>query len=306
MATTPLFRIGARGSPLSRAQVAHVTAMMARVFDIPAERIAFVHIATSGDQIQDRALIEAGGKGLFTKELDEALFDGRIDLALHSMKDVPIALPEGLAIAAVPERDDPRDAFISLRATALADLPRGAKLGTASVRRQAQALHQRPDLACALLRGNVQTRLSKIETGEFDATFLALAGLKRLGLAAHAAGLVDPVACPPAACQGALAIVTKTADAAQYAPLVDARATIETAAERAFLDVLDGSCRTPIAALARYENDGLTFIGETLAADGARRWRAEAHERGPLSPEDAVRIGRACAEQVRADQARDS
>jgi hydroxymethylbilane synthase len=291
---------------LSRAQVARVTALIARAFAVDVARIAYVPISTSGDRIQDRALIEAGGKGLFTKELDEALFDRRIDLALHSMKDVPITLPDGLVIAAAPEREDPRDAFISPHAKSLADLPHGATLGSASVRRQAQALHQRPDLRCVLLRGNVETRLKKLEAGEVDATFLALAGLKRLGLERHAASLVDPAACPPAACQGALAIVTRIEDAARYAPLDDVRAAIETAAERAFLAVLDGSCRTPIAALARYEHGAFAFIGETLTTDGAQRWRAEAHERGPLTAADAARIGRACAERVRADQARAS
>lgn len=290
---------------MSRAQAARVAATMAQAFAVAPDRIAFVAIATSGDRIQDRALIEAGGKGLFTKELDEALFAGRIDLALHSMKDVPIALPEGLTIAAIPEREDPRDAFISLRAKSLANLPHAAILGTASVRRQAQALHLRPDLRCELLRGNVETRLRKVEAGVVDATFLALAGLKRLGLEAHAVSLVDPAECPPAACQGALAIVTRVEDATRYAPLTDARAAVETAAERAFLEVLDGSCRTPIAALARYENGALAFIGETLTPDGARRWRAEAREQGALTAEDAARIGRACAERIRAESARD-
>jgi len=299
MTTQPLFRIGARGSPLSRAQVALVTQAMARTYAIDAARIEFIHVTTSGDRIQDRALIEAGGKGLFTKELDEALFDGRIDLALHSMKDVPIALPDGLVIAAVPEREDPRDAFVSLRAKTLSDLPQGAKLGTASVRRQAQALHARPDLHCELLRGNVETRLKKLEAGEVDATFLALAGLKRLGLERHAASLVDPEAMPPAACQGALAIVTRAENADRYAPLSDERAVIETSAERAFLAVLDGSCRTPIAAWARAEMNNFRFIGETLTTDGARRWRADASQTRAVTCDEAVAIARAHAEDIR-------
>ncbi|MGE0046018.1 MAG: hydroxymethylbilane synthase [Hyphomonadaceae bacterium] len=274
--TSILFRIGARGSPLSRAQVARIRMRLARAKGIEEERIEFVPITTSGDRIQDRALIEAGGKGLFTKELDEALLDGRIDLAVHSMKDLPSELPPGIVIAGVPEREDPRDAFISLRVRTLADLPHGARLGSASVRRQAQALRARPDLQCGVLRGNVETRLKKLKSGEFDATFLALAGLKRLGLEAHAQSLVDPNDMPPAACQGALAITTREADVENFQALDDVSATIETACERAFLGALDGSCRTPIAALARKGDSAtLSFIGETLTLDGKQRWRRE-------------------------------
>lgn len=286
MTVSILFRIGARGSPLSRAQVARMTALMAARFNIDAACIAFVPIVTSGDRIQDRPLADAGGKGLFTKELDEALRDRRIDLAVHSMKDVPTILPDDIALAAVPEREDPRDAFVSFRARSLAELPQGARLGTASVRRQAQALHARSDLTIEMLRGNVETRLRKIEDGVVDATFLALAGLKRLGLERHATSLVDPELMPPAAGQGALAITARVADAPRFAALSDARALLETSAERAFLAALDGSCRTPIAALARYESGALSFIGEALTANGARRWRREA--RAPLALEDVA------------------
>jgi hydroxymethylbilane synthase len=268
-----LFRIGARGSPLSRAQVARVTARMAETWEIAHERIAFSPIVTSGDTIQDRSLIEAGGKGLFTKELDEALLDGRIDLAVHSMKDLPSILPDGVALAAVPEREDRRDAFISRIASDLRALPEGAVVGTSSVRRAAQTLHARSDLRVAVLRGNVETRLRKLEQGSADATFLALAGLRRLGLEHEAASLVDPVEIPPAPCQGALAIVTREADAERYAALDARDARIETNAERAFAVALDGSCRTPIAAFSRLESEELFLLCELLKPDGTQAWR---------------------------------
>jgi hydroxymethylbilane synthase len=232
---------------------------------------------TSGDRIQGR-LQEAGGKGLFTKELDEALLDGRIACAVHSMKDLPTRLPPGIVLAAVPAREDPRDGFIALKAKALADLPKGATVGTASLRRQAQTLHLRPDLQVELLRGRVETRLAKIESGQFDATYLALAGLKRLGLAQHAASIVDVETMPPAPAQGALAITARAGDAATLAALkvLDIEAfNIATAAERAFLAALDGSCRTPIAALARIAGGRLNFIGEVLTPDGKHRWRRD-------------------------------
>ncbi len=272
---TSLIRIGARGSKLSLAQTELVrAAMQARAganFTLQIEPIV-----TSGDRLQEGRLIEAGGKGLFTKELDEALLDGRIELAVHSLKDLPTRLPEGIELVCVPEREDPRDAFVSLRAATLHDLPAGALIGTASLRRQAQTLHARPDLRVTTLRGNVDTRLTKLEAGEADATFLALAGLKRLGLQSRATSLIDPHDMPPAACQGALAI-TARADLAlireQLAAYQCMRARVEIEAERAFLDALDGSCRTAIGALARVQGRELVFIGEALASDGAARWR---------------------------------
>lgn len=271
-----LFRIGARGSKLSLAQTGLVRAALAARLGVEPDVLEIVPIVTSGDRIQDRRLIEAGGKGLFTKELDEALRDRRVDLAIHSLKDLPTALPDDIALACVPEREDPRDAFVSLRAKTLADLPAGAVVGTASLRRQAQTLFARPDLRVSTLRGNVDTRLAKLETGEADATFLALAGLKRLGLESRAASLVDPEDSPPAACQGALAITTRTDDARVREALEgfeDANARVEIEAERAFLGALDGSCRTPISALARVDDDTMRFIGETLTPDGKTRWR---------------------------------
>ncbi|WP_395647054.1 hydroxymethylbilane synthase [Terricaulis sp.] len=269
-------RIGARGSKLSLAQTGRIRALIVSATGREAE---IVPITTTGDTIQDRTLIDAGGKGLFTKELDEALLDGRIDLAVHSLKDLPTLLPANILLACVPEREDPRDAFVCLKAKTLAALAPGAVIGTASLRRQAQVLHERSDLRVVTLRGNVDTRLAKLEAGDADATFLALAGLKRLGLESRAASLIDPYDTPPAACQGALAITTRADDAATralLAPLENADARIEIEAERAFLAALDGSCRTPIGVLARKKGGRLTFVGETLTPDGARRWRREA------------------------------
>ncbi|MEZ5996990.1 MAG: hydroxymethylbilane synthase [Hyphomonadaceae bacterium] len=272
---TRLIRIGARGSKLSLAQTEQVRAgLMAHggggaTFEI-------VPILTTGDRLQEGRLTEAGGKGLFTKELDEALIEGRIDLAVHSLKDLPTRLPEGIELACVPEREDPRDAFVCLQAKTLNELPGGANVGTASLRRQAQTLFARPDLGVVTLRGNVDTRLRKLEAGEADATFLALAGLKRIGLEARAASLIDPSEMPPAACQGALAITARSADATVRDLLKgfeQPTARIEIEAERAFLDALDGSCRTPIGALARVAGAHLSFIGEALTPDGTARWR---------------------------------
>lgn len=277
--SAPLFRIGARGSKLSLAQTGQTLARLASKLGLDASAFEIVPIVTSGDRIQDRTLIDAGGKGLFTKELDEALLEGRIDLAVHSLKDLPTRLPERIALACVPEREDPRDAFVSLKAKTLAELPAGATVGTASLRRQAQVLFARRDLRVSVLRGNVDTRLKKLEAGEADATFLALAGLKRLGLEGRAASLVDPQETPPAACQGAIAITARADDARVRDALgrcEDIEARIEIEAERAFLDALDGSCRTPIGALARVSGAQMTFVGETLKPDGAQRWRREA------------------------------
>lgn len=275
-----IFRIGARASPLSMVQARRIQSRVAEALKIePAEQDARVPIfptVTTGDKITDRRLLDAGGKGLFTKELDEALLENRIDLAVHSMKDLPTRLPDGIALACVPERADVRDAFISLKAKTLADLPAGAVVGTASLRRQAQLLHTRPDLEVRTLRGNVATRLGKIEEGAFDATFLALAGLVRLGLGDKAASVLDPLLMPPAAGQGALCVTARTNDAEMRGlleTLEDTTAAIETTAERAFLAALDGSCRTAIAAHARLDDDGLFFLGEALTPDGALRWR---------------------------------
>lgn len=274
-----LFRIGARGSKLSIAQTETVRASFARTVGVDVSAVEIIPIITSGDRMQSGRLIEAGGKGLFTKELDEALRDGRVDFAVHSLKDLPTDLPDDIVLSCVPEREDPRDAFVSTKAKTLEELPLGAVVGTASLRRQAQTLFARPDLRVVTLRGNVDTRLRKLEAGDADATFLALAGLKRLGVADRASSLINPDVMPPAACQGALAITTRVDDVktrAALAPMENAAARTEIEAERAFLRTLDGSCRTPISALARKNGASLSFIGETLTPDGAARWRRAA------------------------------
>ncbi len=270
-------KLGSRGSPLALAQSRLVAAMLAKQTGTDVSEFPVESFMTSGDRIQGR-LQDAGGKGLFTKELDEALLDGRIDAAIHSMKDLPTRMPAGIVLAAVPAREDQRDAFIATRAKSLMELPKGATVGTASLRRQAQTLHLRPDLKVEMLRGRVETRLARIESGAFDATYLALAGLKRLGLEAHAASLVDSEQMPPAPGQGALAITARAGDEktlAMLLPLNIAEHAITTTAERSFLEALDGSCRTPIAAMATLENNNLTFLGEVLTPDGKHCWRRQ-------------------------------
>jgi len=237
-----------------------------------------IPIVTTGDRVQDRRLMEIGGKGLFTKEIEEALLDGRIDCAIHSLKDMPAELPPGLVLAATPEREDPRDAFISPVCRRLEDLPQGARLGTASLRRQAQALRLRPDLQIVMLRGNVDTRLAKLERGEADAILLAQSGLNRLGLGHLPQSWLDPVECPPAPGQGALVIETRAADVdAAWLDAVRCRpTTICVAAERGALFALEGSCRTAIGAHAILDGRQLSMIVEALTPDGRQRFRREA------------------------------
>ncbi len=293
--TTPILRIGARGSKLSLAQTTQVRDALAARLGVRPDGIEIIPITTSGDRLQDGRLIEAGGKGLFTKELDEALREGRIDIAVHSLKDLPTQLPDDIILACVPEREDPRDAFIGLRANTLAGLPSGATIGTASLRRQAQTLAARPDLRVVTLRGNVDTRLRKLEAGDADATFLAIAGLRRIGLEDRASSLIDPNDMPPAACQGALAITARADDSLtcdQLRGFENATARVEIEAERAFLTALDGSCRTPIGALARVNGNALNFIGEALTPDGTARWRRNASvELGANPIETARNVG---------------
>jgi hydroxymethylbilane synthase len=279
---TPLFRIGARGSPLSMTQARWVQGRLAAALGVGGAerdaRVPLIFFTTTGDKITDRPLLEAGGKGLFTKELDEALIDRRIDLAVHSAKDLPTTLPPPIAFVCTPGREDPRDAFIARSARTLADLPAGAVVGSASLRRQAQVLFHRPDLKVALLRGNVETRLRKIEEGAFDATFLALAGLKRLGLAAHVSSVVALEDMPPAPGQGALAITARTDDVATreaLAKLNDHAVELALAAERGFLAELDGSCRSAIGAYAQIVGAEMRLVGEVLSPDGAVRIRRE-------------------------------
>jgi len=261
-----------------------------------------VIITTSGDIIQDRRLLEAGGKSLFVKEIEEALLAGTIDCAIHSMKDVPAELPHGLTIAAIPEREDVRDAFVSHKFKSIADMAQGARLGTASLRRQTQAIFKRPDLDIVMTRGNVDTRLAKLEAGLSDAILLAVSGLNRMGLSHVITSMLDPLDCPPAPGQGALAIETRVEDknAAWAKALHHHDTAITVAAERGALEALEGSCRTAIGAHARIIGDDLDVIVEALTPDGKQRFRREASVR--ITGEGPARalgheLGRSIAEE---------
>ena len=265
-------RIGTRGSPLALVQARTVRARLAVALGVNEAAIEIVIIRTSGDAIQDRPLAEVGGKGLFTKEIEEALLDGRIDLAVHSAKDMPTVLPAGLMLAACLEREDPRDVFISRKAPSLADLPQGATLGTTSPRRQAIAKRARGDLRVVPLRGNVETRLRKLADGEVDATILALAGMKRLGLAEHATKIMSAEEFLPAVGQGAIGIEAREDNARTrelLARIDHADTSTALACERAFLAVLDGSCKTPISGHADLSGDTIHFRGLIARPDGA-------------------------------------
>jgi hydroxymethylbilane synthase len=267
-----LLRIGTRGSPLALAQARMVRACLAAVEGVDEERITLTVIRTTGDMIQDRTLAQAGGKGLFTKEIEEALRARTIDLAVHSAKDMPTVLPDGLTIAAVLPREDARDVFISRAANTLRELRAGAVVGTASPRRQAIVKRLRPDLDVVPIRGNVETRLRKLDEGVVDATLLALAGLKRLGLTHAATSIFAVDEFLPAVGQGIVAIETRADDRATRT-LLDAINHGETAtvlaAERAFLAVLDGSCRTPIAGHATIAAGRLRLRGLIAKPDGS-------------------------------------
>ncbi len=266
-----ILRIGTRGSPLALAQAREVRGRLMVAHGRQEADFEIVVFKTSGDRIQDRPLSEAGGKGLFTKEIEDALLDGRIDLAVHSMKDVPTQLPDGLSIAALLPREDVRDAFISLKHRALADMPSGAVVGTSSLRRRAQVRHLRPDLAIVEFRGNVETRLRKLADGVAEATFLAMAGLNRLGLAHHITAVVETDTMLPAVAQGAVGIEIRAGNrdtAACVAALDDGDTRTCVDAERAFLQTLEGSCRTPIGGLARIVAGAIDFRGEILTPDG--------------------------------------
>lgn len=268
--TQSKLRIGTRGSALALAQARMVQAALSP--HGAEDAIEIVAIRTSGDRIQDRPLAEAGGKGLFTKEIEEALLGGSIDLAVHSAKDMPTVLPDGLLLAACLPREDVRDAFIGRKAASLRELPQGAVVGTASLRRQAMVLRLRPDVSVVPLRGNVETRLRKLEAGEVDATLLALAGLKRLGLAGNATALLDPQEFLPAVGQGTIVIEARSNDTRTrelLAKIDHADTSVALAAERAFLAVLDGSCRTPIAGHAVLDGDAISFRGMILRPDGS-------------------------------------
>jgi hydroxymethylbilane synthase len=263
---------------LALAQATMVRARLAAAHGLAIDQIEIRTIRTTGDAIRDRPLSELGGKGLFTKEIEEALLAGDIDLAVHSAKDMPTALPAGLIITAVLPREDPRDVFISRKVNSLGELPAGAVVGTASLRRQALVKRLRPDLKVVSFRGNVETRLRKLEAGEVDATLLALAGLKRLGIADVATQSLAVDDFIPAVGQGIVAIETRADDAStrdRLAAINDADAMTALVAERAFLTVLDGSCRTPIAGHAVVVDGRVRFHGLIARPDGSECLEAE-------------------------------
>ncbi|THD83463.1 hydroxymethylbilane synthase [Aliigemmobacter aestuarii] len=272
-------RIGTRGSPLALWQAHEVRRCLMAAFDLPEAAFEVVVIKVTGDQVLDKALKEIGGKGLFTREIEEALLDGGIDIAVHSMKDMPTVQPEGLVLDCYLAREDVRDGFVSPHVARLADLPEGAVVGSSSLRRRAQLAHRRPDLKLVEFRGNVQTRMKKLEDGVAVATFLAMAGLNRLGIAHVARSAIEPDEMLPAVAQGAIGVERRANDArveAMLAAIHDGPTGQRLAAERSFLATLDGSCETPIAGLAILEGDRLWLRGEILRPDGSDVIRAEA------------------------------
>jgi hydroxymethylbilane synthase len=295
--TSTLLRLGTRGSPLALWQAHATQRALSGAHGVPPEAIEIVVIRTTGDQVRDRPLADVGGKGLFTKEIEEALADGRVDVAVHSAKDVPTFLPDGMALAACLERADPRDALIAPQYGTLDGLPEGAVVGTASARRGAMLKYLRSDLTTVLLRGNVETRLRKVESGEMQATLLALAGLRRLGLEAHASEVLEPERFLPACGQGTVALEIRTDDArtAELLAAIDHREThVSLLAERAFLAALDGSCRTSIGGHARIDGERLSLRGLVLEAEGREAWTVELD--GPADQPEIV--GRTAGEDL--------
>jgi hydroxymethylbilane synthase len=290
-------KIGTRGSPLALWQAHETRRCLMAAFALPEAAFEIVVIKVTGDQIQDKALREIGGKGLFTREIEEALLDGGIDIAVHSMKDMPTLQPEGLVLDCYLPRADVRDAFVSPRFGSIAELPQGAKVGSSSLRRRAQLALRRPDLELVEFRGNVQTRMRKLDEGVADATFLAMAGLTRLGMTEVVRSAIAPEAMLPAVAQGAIGIERRIADlrvAALLAAVHDRETGERLAAERSFLARLDGSCETPIAGLAVIEGAGLWLRGEILRPDGSAAVAGE--RRGPVA--EGAEIGRALAEDL--------
>ncbi|MBU2958696.1 hydroxymethylbilane synthase [Paracoccus sp. C2R09] len=294
--TRPL-KIGTRGSILALAQAHETRDRLMAAHGLPADAFEIVVIKTTGDRITDRALREIGGKGLFTREIEEALTEGGIDIAVHSMKDMPTLQPDGLLIDCLLPRNDVRDAFVSLKHDSIAALPKGVVVGSSSLRRRAQLAHRRPDLQLVEFRGNVQTRLRKLEDGVAEATFLAMAGLRRMDMTDVARGAVDPDEMLPAVGQGAIGIERRADDdmvAALLTPINDIATADRIAAERAFLARLDGSCETPIAGLADLVGDRLVLRGEILRPDGS-----EVHagtREGSIS--DGAAMGRDLADEL--------
>ena len=291
--TEPL-KIGTRGSPLALAQAYETRNRLSAAFDLPEEAFEIVVIKTTGDRIIDRPLKEIGGKGLFTREIEQAMLIGEIDIAVHSMKDMPVLQPEGLLLDTYLPREDVRDAFVSPGAKNLADLPAGAKVGTSSLRRKAQVLVAYPQLEVVEFRGNVQTRLKKLDDGVAACTFLAMAGLNRLGRSEVAQCAIEPEVMLPAVAQGAIGIERRADDsraADMLAPIHHTETGERLAAERAFLAALDGSCETPIAGLAELSGGTLRLRGEILRPDGSESLSDE----GTALIEDGAQLGREMA-----------
>ncbi|MCB6179587.1 hydroxymethylbilane synthase [Rhodobacter sp. Har01] len=290
-------KIGTRGSPLALWQAHETRRCLMAAFGLPEAAFEICVIKVTGDQILDKALKDIGGKGLFTREIEEALLDGGIDIAVHSMKDMPTEQPEGLILDCYLPREDTRDAFVSAKYARLADLPQGATVGSSSLRRRSQLALRRPDLKLVEFRGNVQTRMKKLQEGVADATFLAMAGLKRLGMADVARSATEPDEMLPAVAQGAIGVERRLDDPrvkAMLDAIHDRDTGIRLAAERAYLRRLDGSCETPIAGLAVLEGDQLWMRGEILRPDGSECIAGE--RRGLAS--DAAEIGVALAEEL--------
>lgn len=298
MQTKP-FRIGTRGSPLALAQAHETRSRLMAAHGLPEEMFEIVVLSTTGDRITDRSLSEIGGKGLFTQELEEQLSSGELDIAVHSSKDMPTKLPEGLHISAYLPREDFRDAFIGRTASTLKALPDGAIVGTASLRRQALIRRLRPDIQVTIFRGSVGTRLRKLDEGTVDATLLAFAGLKRLSMEEVVTELLDPTDFPPAPAQGAICVESRIGDPrtdALIAPINDLLTYDAVTCERAFLAALDGSCRTPIGGFAICDGDHLKFSGLILTPDGRREHSIEVEGKRL----DAEALGLRAGEAVRA------
>jgi hydroxymethylbilane synthase len=294
--SSPL-RIGTRGSPLALAQAYETRKRLTNALNISEDSFEIVVISTSGDRILDRPLKEVGGKGLFTKEIERDMLDGKIDIAVHSMKDMPVEQPDGLTLGCYLPREDVRDAFVSSRYKSVNDLPSGSKVGTSSLRRKAQLKFSRPDLEVVEFRGNVQTRLKKLKDGVATCTFLAMAGLNRLGLEGVAQSTMNPNEMLPAIAQGAIGIEWREEDE-QITEILKKIHHEETGqrlnTERAFLAELDGSCQTPIAGLAIIEGSSLKFTGQVLRTDGSESISETAF--GDI--EDGPRLGQQMAQKI--------
>lgn len=295
----PFLTIGTRGSALALAQASETRARLVAAHGCEPEEIVVQVFSTKGDEILSQSLAELGGKGLFTQEIEEALSNGDVDIAVHSSKDMPTELPDGLVLDVFLPREDPRDVFLSRDGATLETLPAGSVVGTASLRRAALVKRVRPDLETVVFRGNVQTRMKKLANGDVDATLLALAGLSRLGMTPDHMTILDPVAFPPALAQGAIGIECRAGDTRVLdllAPIHDHDTGDAVACERAFLGALDGSCKTPIAGHARLEGDELHLSGIVLSEDGSAH-----HEIADVGARaDAIRFGAATGAALKA------